>query len=108
MGLWALTLFADLCLLEFGDVITPGTGASTVSPMIVSVACVVEGFVGLTFFRASFFAPTRLSFSFAKRFFGVALAAVRFGDFPRADLEALRTLPRAVGVTILTVARFLC
>ena len=42
-------------------VITPGTGASTVSPMIVSVACVVEGFVGLTFFRASFFAPTRLT-----------------------------------------------
>ena len=76
--------------------------------MIVSVACVVEGFVGLTFFRVSFFAPTRLSFSFAKRFFSVALAAVRFGDFPRADLEALRTLPRAVGVTILTVARFFC
>jgi hypothetical protein len=47
-------------------VITPGTGASTVSPMIVSVACVVEGFVGLTIFRASFFAPMR--FSFAKRF----------------------------------------
>jgi hypothetical protein len=39
-------------------------------------------------------------------FLGVALAALRFADFPRLDLEALRTLPRAVGVPFLTIARF--
>ena len=48
----------------------------------------------------------RLGLSFAKRFFGVVLAALGFADFPRLDLEALRTLPRAVGVPFLTVARF--
>jgi hypothetical protein len=83
-------------------VITPGAGSSTALPMIVST----EGFVGLIFFRAGFFAPARLGFSCAKRFFGVALAALRFADFMRLDLEALRTLPRAVGVPFLTVARF--
>jgi len=70
--------------------------------MIVST----EGFVGLIFFRAGFFAPARLDLGFVKRFFGVALAALRFADFPRLGLEALRTLPRAVGVLFLTIAHF--
>jgi hypothetical protein len=48
-------------------VIMPGTGASTALPMIVST----EGFVGLIFFRAGFFAPARLGLSFVLRFFGV-------------------------------------
>jgi hypothetical protein len=84
-------------------VITPGTGYSATSVMTVSTTEVVGG---LAFFLATFLTPARADLSFAARFFGVALAALRFADFPRLDLEALRTLPRAVGVLFLTIARF--
>ena len=87
-------------------VISPGTGSSITSAMMVSTAGGIAGFVGLTFFRATFFAPARLGLSFAKRFFGIALATVRFADLPREDFDALRTLPRAVDLPFLTVARF--
>ena len=76
-------------------VITPGTGSSDTSVMTVSTTEVVGGFVA--FFLATFLTPARADLSFAARFFGVALAALRFADFPRLDLEALRTLPRLPG-----------
>lgn len=74
--------------------------------MTVSTAGLPGGVIGLTFFRASFFAPVRLGLALAKRFLGIGLAAVRFAAFPRADLEALRALPRAADFPLRTVARF--
>ena len=62
------------------------------------------GFTALTLFRA-FFAP-RLSLALAKRFLGAALATVRFAGLPRADLEGLRALRRAVDFPFRTVGRF--
>jgi hypothetical protein len=68
--------------------------------MTVSTAAVLGGFTALTLFRA-FFAP-RLSL----RFLGIALATVRFAGLPRADLEGLRALRRAVDFPFRTVGRF--
>jgi len=70
--------------------VTPGTGSSITSTTTVWTAGVLGSFLDLTFFRATFFAPARLGSGFAKRFFGVGLATVRFAAFPRADLDALR------------------
>jgi hypothetical protein len=50
-----------------------------------------------SFFRAAFFAPARL---------GLALAIVRFVPLPRADLDAVRALPRAAELFLRTFARF--
>ena len=91
-----------LRLLEFGD----GDYAGHRLLNRIAYDCFDGGIRRSHFFRAGFFAPARLGLSFVKRFFGVVLAALRFADFPRLDLEALRTLPRAVGVPFLTVARF--
>ena len=71
--------------------------------MIVSSAGERAGFVGLTFFRETPFAPARLSLALVKRFFG--LAEVGFAALPRADLEVFRTLPRAIDFLFLTAAR---
>ena len=101
-GLWALALFMHLRLLEFGD----GDYAGHRLLNRIAYDCFDGGIRRSHFFRAGFFAPARLGLSFVKRFFGVVLAALRFADFLRLDLEALRTLPRAVGVPFLTVARF--
>jgi hypothetical protein len=74
--------------------------------MAVSTAGLLGGFIGLIFFRPTFFAPARLDLALAKRFLGIGLATVRFAAFPRADVAALRALPRAVDFPLRTVARF--
>jgi hypothetical protein len=84
--------------------VTPGTGSSITSTTTVSTAGVLGGFTALTLFRA-FFAP-RLSLALAKRFLGAALATMRFAGLPRADLEGLRALRRAVGFAFRAVGRF--
>src|SRR5262249_16485996 len=80
-------------------VITPGTGSSTALPTILST----KGFVGLI---PSL--PQRVWALASLNFFWRCLGRAPFADFPHLDLEALRTLPRAVGVPFLTVARFFC
>jgi hypothetical protein len=65
---------------------------------------VLGGFIALTFFR-DFFAP-RLSLALAKLFFGIAFPTARFASLPRAVLEALRALRRAVDRPFRTVGRF--
>ena len=82
-------------------VITPGTGSSTALPTIVST----KGFVGLIF-SAPASLPQRVWALASLNFFWRRLSRAPLADFPDLDLEALRTLPRAVGVPFLTVARF--
>jgi hypothetical protein len=65
---------------------------------------VLGGSATFTLFRA-FFAPG-LSLALAERFLGTALAILRFAALPRADLEGLRVLRRAVDLPFRTVARF--
>jgi hypothetical protein len=75
-------------------VITPGTGSSTTSTIVVSTTWVIGGFIGLAFLRATFFRPPRLALATTLvdfDFLAVRLAAVR-----RTDLEDLRALPRTV------------
>ncbi len=66
----------------------------------------LSGFNALTLFRA-FFAP-RLSLALAGRFLGAVLATVRVAGLPRADLEGLRALRRAIvfAFRFRTVGRF--
>jgi hypothetical protein len=66
----------------------------------------LDGFIDLPFFRATFFARTSAGLALAERFLAVGFAAVRFAAFARADFEALRVLPRAVDFRFRTVARF--
>jgi hypothetical protein len=66
-------------------VITPGAGCSITSTATVSTT----GATGCFTFRATFFAGAGL---------GLALATVRLVAFPRAALDTLRALPRAVAV----------
>jgi hypothetical protein len=86
-------------------VITPGTGASITSMVVVSTTGVIGGF-GLAFLRAGFFAPGRLA-SAATPFFGLNLAVVRLAALPRRELEDLRAVPRTVDFRFRTVTRFL-
>jgi len=70
-------------------VITPGTGCSMTSMMVVSITGMP---CGRPFFRETFFTLVRLGF--AKRFFDIGLAVDCFAAFPRTGLEALWDLPR--------------
>ena len=72
-------------------VITPGIGSSITSTTTVSTG-EVGCFIRCIFFRAASFFAACLAF---------ALVLVRFAAFRRADLDALRALPRPA-------ARFLC
>ena len=83
-----------------------GTGSSITSAERISTAGEIPRFVGLSPLRAIFLVRACFGLSFAKRFLGVAFAAVRFADLLRVDLEALRTLPRALDLLFLAVARF--
>ena len=98
-----LALVTYLGLLEFGDGDYAWNRLLDHISMIVSSAGERAGFVGLTFFRETPFAPARLSLALVKRFFG--LAEVGFAALPRADLEVFRTLPRAIDFLFLTAAR---
>ena len=55
---------------------------------------------------ATFFATARFDLALVTRFFGVALALVRFADFPRTDLAGLRALPRVAAFPLRAAARF--
>jgi hypothetical protein len=83
--------------------VTPGTGSSITSTVRVSTLGLLGGFIDLSFFRAAFFATTRLDLALAERFLGVGFATVRFAVFARADFEALRVL---VDFPFRTVAGF--
>jgi hypothetical protein len=74
-------------------VITPGAGCSITSAATVSTT----GATGRFTFRAAFFTDAGL---------GLALATVRFVAFPRAALDTLRALPRAVAVFLLCTFDF--
>ena len=104
--LWALALFTYLRFLEFGD------GDYVWNRLFDHFGGEDFDSRGNTALRRPLPFTRYLSrlsvlrLSFAKRFLGVAFAAVRFADLLRVDLEALRTLPRAVDLLFLAVARF--
>jgi hypothetical protein len=54
----------------------------------------------------TFFVTARLDLALVTRFFGFALALVRFAAFPRTDLAGLRALPRIAAFPLRTAARF--
>jgi hypothetical protein len=55
---------------------------------------------------ATFFTTARFDLALVTRFFGVALALVRFAAFPRTDLAGLRALPRVAAFPLRAAARF--
>jgi len=69
-----------------------------------SIAGEIGGFTTFVLFRDSF--VPGLSLALAKLFLGLALATVRFAGLPRAGLEDLRALRRAVDFRFRTVGRF--
>ncbi len=73
--------------------------------MTVSTSGALDGLIGAAFFRAAFFIPARLTL--ALTFFGIRLATIRFADFPRRGVEAVRVVLRVADLRFRNVADFL-
>lgn len=70
------------------------------------MAGVLDGLIGLSSLRATFFGRAGFGLALPRLFLRIGLAMVRFAAFRRPGLMDLRALPRAADFPFRSVARF--